>query len=505
MELLSVKPNNDDTNSSSPMHNEGVSDEKNQPSESSTTTRSGVMKGFMASAAAYMSTNSKQDVGNQDDKPDLPKSAPLETLEQALESLYGGIVAEKRDYRTVKYLQDQADVHLKKLNGKKSPTEKEVEDKDKVKLLLKKLKIREREFKATGTDKAILERIHEQDVEDKHRMLRNPILSIVEPESYQSNEYREMQNPGYLIVPYIIICGGTTIVVSIAIAMDFARGEVYKQITIVMFVANMISTAMSIIALELSEVRISSLEGENWDIVLFSIGLALILTAILLLPWTYILQTKYVPGFDACNVEIVTMASTGMIVLYSFVSCILINSLIKMSRVLKTYIHDGRKVVCSNTYYDLEKVAMDTDPQNRVKYNYHVLYKKVPLLIQSEFLSSLNKIKRFQTFLKYALLFSLPELALSIVLTTILVFKVKQLSVLTLLFINCSMYPFSLLLVSSIIFNNKIRDFEAQREIDTDLIIDFMGVEITQSWIFGLASPLYTFLVKLYGMSGAAA
>jgi hypothetical protein len=212
------------------------------------------------------------------------------------------------------------------------------------------------------------------------------------------------------------------------------------------------------------------------------------------------------------------MASIGMIVLYSFVSYVLINSLIKMSRVLKMYIHDDRKVVCSNTF-NIEEEAADVtqlipQPISTVpliqqgkkkvkKVAYHVLYEKDKELIQSEFLASLNKIVRFRNFLHYALLGSLPELLLSIVLTTVLVFNLKQLSVLTLLFINCSMYPFSVLLVSSIMFNNKIRDLEMVMKLDSELIIDFMGVEITQSWVFGLFTPLYTFLIKLYGMSEA--
>ena len=435
--------------------------------------------------------------------------ADQELLNKAL-----GSINENNDYNynTVKKLQNLAFDHLKKLEATKKKllvdkkaenTEKEnikneiEKDIKKVTELIETLKDKETVFKATGTDSEILEKITKQ---DKKKKRKNPILGITKPVSYQKNEYSKIRNPEYLLWPYAIISMGTIIVVSIAIAMDFTSGESYKQITIVMFVANMISTAASIYALYKAEVRISALDGKNnSDIALFSLGLALILTTILLLPWTFILQSEYVPGFDPCNTQIVVMASIGMIVLYSFVSYILINSLIKMSRVLKTYIHDDRKVVYSNTYYDEE------DPENEDKFvHYHVLYEKQKLLIQSEFLSSLNKIKRFKNFLKYALLWSLPELLLSVVLTTIIVFKVKQLSVLTLLFINCSMYPFSLLLVSSIMFNNKIRAFESQRGMDTDLIIDFMGVEITQSWVLGLLSPLYTFLIKLYGMSGAS-
>ena len=525
----SSSPPNNDEDSNSLAQKVGNDDSKAHPSAGSTvkTQSSGLLSGAINTfTGKFRTPNSKPpDGGNQDGKPD-----PSEDLQKELDKFEKDPNIKWDKYETVKNLKNLAGIEFKiraeeakksSLDQKKREQSKGVtlpssidqtkEDHDKVekrkeerqkllKRLMTRLKMSEDEFKKAGQDAKILALISEQNYEDKSRMRKYPILGIAKPKSYKLNEYREKRNTiEYLIIPYTIICGVIIIVESIAIAMDFTSSDVYKQITIIMFAANMVSTAMIIKSLAESEVRISSLEGENSDNAIFSLGLSLILTTILLLPWTYILRSEYVPGFDPCNTQIVVMASIGMIVLYSFVSYILINSLIKMSKVLKTYIHDGREVVCSNDYV----IPQEGENAPEKKVSYHVLYTKDPDLIRSEFLESLNKIKRFKKFLKSALLWSLPELLLSVVLTTIIVFKVKQLSVLTLLFINCSMYPFSLLLVSSIMFNNKIRAFESQRNLDTDLIIDFMGVEITQSWLLGLLSPLYTFLIKLYGMSGA--
>lgn len=264
-----------------------------------------------------------------------------------------------------------------------------------------------------------------------------------------------------------------------------------------MFVANMISTTFTILSLYNANVRLSGLQYNNWPITIFSMMLSLILTIVLLLPWSYLLGARSGTNFDDTTGKIIGMASAGMITLYCIVSFVLINSMVKMSKVLSTHIHDNRQVIVANEY-ELKEVKDDVEKTYRI--NYHVLYDKDREKVKAAFLKELNRIKSFRHFIKYALVWSLPELFVSVILTTYLVFHVKQLSALTLLYINCSVYPFTLLLISAILFNNKIRAFEADNELDTGLLIDFMGVEITQSWLAALSSPLYTFLIKLYGM-----
>ena len=138
-----------------------------------------------------------------------------------------------------------------------------------------------------GNEDLILKSINDQNVviyNDKE-----PLLGVVKPVFYQKAQVKG-HDSSLLLCTYIFTWIVSFIMVSDSIAKNFTAREVYKILTILMFVANMLSTTDIIISLALSNVRISGLDKKNGEIVLFSMALSIIVTSIILLPWTYILE-----------------------------------------------------------------------------------------------------------------------------------------------------------------------------------------------------------------------